>query len=179
MGILGLFRRPPFERTGFDLYTAAVAAARDPALYGADGAPDTIDGRFDLVSLHVSLLIHRLRRDSDPRGGPLAQAVFDAMFADMDKTLRELGVGDLSVGRKVRAMWEGFHGRAQSYETALEGGDRAALAAALARNVWRGEAPVGAAEQLAGLAFARSAHLAVRPFEAFAAGDAGFPAVTA
>ena len=95
------------ERAGFALYTSAVAAARSPFFYTAD----TLDGRFDLVGLHVFLLIDRLRRDPPP-GPELAQAVFDAMFADMDVNLREMGVGDLSVGKKVRAMWEAFHGRA-------------------------------------------------------------------
>ena len=72
-------------------------------------------GHF-LVGLHAALLIRRLRRDPDPRGAALAQAVFDAMFADMDINLREMGVSDLTVGKRVKRMWEAFHGRAQAYE---------------------------------------------------------------
>ncbi len=130
---------PPAARTGgFLLYGAAVKAARDPCFYGDLGVPDTLDGRFDLVALFAALVIERLRTAPAP-GPDLAQAVFDAMFSDMDVTLRELGVGDLSVGKKVRAMWEAFHGRALSYGPALQAGDEAALADALARNVWRGK----------------------------------------
>src|SRR3954454_16241388 len=100
MGLSALFRRKPHERAGFQLYGAAVAAARDPWFFGPLGVPDSLDGRFDLVGLHVALLIRRLRRDPDPRGAVLAQAVFDAMFADMDINLREMGVSDLAVGKR-------------------------------------------------------------------------------
>ena len=174
MGILGLFRRRPHERSGFELYGAAVRAARDPALFLALGLPDTVDGRFDLVSLHVALLIRRLRRDQDRRGPALAQAVFDAMFADMDLNLREMGVGDLSVGKKVRQAWEAFHGRALAYETALDSADDEALAGALARNVWRAEPPEGAPARLAGLARAQAAHLEGQGIDALAAGQARY-----
>jgi cytochrome b pre-mRNA-processing protein 3 len=161
------------KRAGFALYTAAVAAARAPALYAGMGAPDTLDGRFDLVGLHVFLLIDRLRRASPP-GPDLAQAVFDAMFSDMDVNLREMGVGDLSVGKKVRTMWEAFHGRAAAYAAPLETGDAPALALALARNVWRGRPPPGAAEALARLALAQRAHLAGQALDRLAAGDVAF-----
>jgi len=159
LGLFGFLGRNRHERTGYELYCAAVAAARAPDLYGVVGVPDTLDGRFDLVGLHAFLLIRRL--SSLPEPGPaLAQAVFDAMFNDMDVTLREMGVGDLSVGRKVRAMWEAFHGRAAAYQAAIEAGDRAALAAALERNVWRGAPAAAAAAELARAALAQDAHLA-------------------
>lgn len=174
MGLLSMFRRRPHERAGFALYGAAVAAARDPLLFARLGVPDTVEGRFDLISLHVALLIRRLRADSDPRGAALAQAVFDAMFADMDLNLREMGVGDLSVGKKVRQAWEAFHGRALAYEAALDGADAPALAEALARNVWRGAAPEGAALALARLAAAQAAHLAGQGLVPLLAGRADF-----
>jgi cytochrome b pre-mRNA-processing protein 3 len=139
MAFLGLFGRKRYERAGFALYTQAVQAARDPYFYAELGVPDTMDGRFDMIGLHVCLLIERLKTEAPP-GPALAQAVFDAMFSDMDHTLRELGVGDMSVGRKVKAMWEALHGRSQAYRAALEANDRASLAASLARNVWRGAA---------------------------------------
>ena len=104
----------------FALYAAAVAAAREPWFYQALGVPDTLDGRFDLVALHAFLLIHRLQAAPDP-GPALAQAVFDAMFSDMDNNLREIGVSDLRVGKRVRAMWEAFHGRAKAYASADRG----------------------------------------------------------
>ncbi|WP_135466198.1 ubiquinol-cytochrome C chaperone family protein [Crenalkalicoccus roseus] len=179
MGLFALFRRKPHERSGFALYGAAVAAARNPRFFGPEGAPDTLDGRFDLVGLHVALLIRRLRTDPDPRGAALAQAVFDAMFSDMDLNLREMGVSDLAVGKRVRRMWEAFHGRARAYEAALEAGDRAALAAALTRNVWRREpgpeGPPAAALRLADHAMGVAAALATQDLAAFLRGEARFP----
>lgn len=179
MGLLGLFRRKPHERAAFELYGAAVAQARQPVFFAALGVPDTLDGRFDLVSLHTGLLVCRISRDSDPRAKDLAQAVFDAMFADMDLNLREMGVGDLSVGKRVKKMWEAFHGRAQAYDQALRTGDLTALAEALARNVWRGQSPDGAAERLAALVAEADAMLAAQAFGALVKGEARFPPVPA
>ncbi len=170
--MLGFLRRPRQDRAGFALYGIAVAAARSPLLYTALGAPDTLDGRFDLVGLHAFLLMRRLSADAPP-GPALAQAVFDAMFQDMDHTLRELGVGDLSVGKKVKQMWEAFHGRAAAYEQAFAAPDPAALPAALARNVWRGAEATHAAD-LARVARAQDAHLKAQPLAAFVAGTANF-----
>jgi cytochrome b pre-mRNA-processing protein 3 len=169
----GMARRARQERIGFLLYGTAVEAARDPYLYTAYGVPDTVDGRFDLIGLYVFLLIHRLRFLPDP-GPALAQAVFDAMFSDMDRALREMGVGDLSVGRRVRAMWEAFHGRARAYAEALESDDADALADALARNVWRGAAPVGAAAALARSTRAQYRHLTAQADVGLMSGEARF-----
>jgi cytochrome b pre-mRNA-processing protein 3 len=140
MALFGLLRNTRYERAGFTLYGAAVAAARDPYFYERLAVPDTLDGRFDLLGLHAFLLIRRLQLLPRP-GAALAQAVFDAMFSDMDINLREMGVGDMSVGKRVRAMWEAFHGRASTYEAAFQNGDLSVLATALARNVWRGTVP--------------------------------------
>lgn len=159
LGISGFLRRRKQERVGFALYGAVVRAARAPGFYRALGVPDTLDGRFDLIGLHAVLLIRRLRALPAP-GQELAQALFDAMFADMDHNLREMGVGDLSVSKKVKAMWDAFHGRAGAYEAALVAGNADALAEALARNVWRGAAPEGAPALLAAYAQAQDAHLA-------------------
>jgi cytochrome b pre-mRNA-processing protein 3 len=178
MGLLGLFTRKPHERAGFALYGVAVGAARRPVYFEALGVPDTLDGRFDLVSLYAAILVCRISRDADPRAKALAQAVFDAMFADMDVNLREMGVGDLSVGKRVKRMWEAFHGRALAYDAALRAGDVAGLADALSRNVWRGAPPAGAAERLAAIAVEADAALAVQPFERLVAGEARFPEVT-
>lgn len=161
---------------GFLLYGAAVAAARQPFLFAACGIPDTRAGRFEAICLFVALLIRRLRQDADARGPALAQAVFDAMFADMDRSLRELGVGDLSVGKRNRELWEAFHGRARAYEAALEGDDAGALPAAIGRNLFAGAPPAGAAERLAAVAVATAVALAAQPFESFLAGRADFPA---
>lgn len=181
MGILAMFRRRPHERAGFELYGAAVGAARTPALFAVLGVPDTVEGRFDLIALQVGLLISRLRKDGDPRGPALAQAVFDAMFSDMDQNLREMGVGDLSVGKKVREAWEAFHGRALAYEAALDSADDAVLAEALGRNVWRSAAPpsADAPARLAAVARAGATHLAGQGIDDLVAGRVTFPDVEA
>jgi cytochrome b pre-mRNA-processing protein 3 len=172
------FRRRRFERVGFVLYGHAVTAARAPFLYRDLGVPDTLDGRFDLVGLHVFLLVRRLEAEP-PAGHHLAQAVFDAMFSDMDVTLRELGVGDLSVGKRVKAMWEAFHGRARAYQAALAvppvGVDEDdPLAAALARNVWRGRPVPNGPAALARLVRAEDRHLASQPLAELARGTVLF-----
>jgi cytochrome b pre-mRNA-processing protein 3 len=172
MGLFSIFTAR-HERAGFALYTAAVAAAREPVYFERLGVADTLDGRFDLVGLFAALVIRRLRGLPAP-GPALAQAVFDAMFADMDFNLRELGVGDMSIAKRMKAMWEAFHGRALAYDVPLAAGDAAGLAAALARNVWRGAPPEGAAEALAAAALAQDMHLAGIGLDALRAGQVTF-----
>ena len=174
--MLGLFRRKPHERAGYALYTASVDAARTPWFYTQLGVPDTLDGRFDMIGLHVFLVIDRLRR-ADAPGPDLAQAVFDAMFADMDFNLREMGVGDMTVGKRNKQMWEAFHGRAKAYELAVADPDPAVMVSALARNVWRGNPPEGAAERLAETVMTRRAALAAQPLQRFVDGTAAFSAL--
>ena len=173
MAFFGLFGRKRFERAGFELYNAAVRAAREPYYYTVCQVPDTMDGRFDMVGLHVFLVIHRLR-DAGERGKALGQAVFDAMFSDMDFTLRELGVGDMNVGKRVKAMWEAFHGRSSVYATALLAHDPAVLAEAIERNVWRGQAPAGQAQAIAAIILQQDRHLAEQPVESLEAGRVTF-----
>ena len=171
--MFGLLRRRKWERAGFQLYTTAVQAARDPYFYDRLAVPDTLDGRFDMIGLYVSLLIHRLR--SAPRPGPdLAQAVFDAMFSDMDHNLREIGVSDMAVGKRMKAMWEAFHGRAQAYAAAVDAGDEEALAAAIARNVWRGGEPDSKARALAQLVASQAEHVAAQGLESLSVGRVDF-----
>ncbi len=171
-GFLGLGGKSRYERAGFQLYGAAVAAARDPFLYLDLGTPDTLDGRFDVIGLHVFLLIQRLKDDAEP-GPALAQAVFDAMFSDMDINLREMGVSDMSVGKRNRAMWEAFHGRSAAYAAARD--DAPALEAALARNIWRGAAPPqGSAAALRRLTLAQASHLAGQTLDALTRGTVRF-----
>ena len=181
MALFNLFRKKPRERESFALYAAAVAAARQPWFYAALGVPDTLDGRFDLINLHMALLVRRLRRDPDPRGAELAQGAFDAMFTDMDQSLREMGVSDLVVGKRMKNLWEAFHGRAVAYESALDAGDEAALALALARNVWRGAPPglvddaaAEPARQLAAHVLPQLAHLAGQDLARLLAGQVHF-----
>ncbi len=171
MGVLNLFGLlggGRTERQGHELYVAAVEAARQPYFYAKLGVPDTLDGRFDMVGLYAYLLIRRL--SSEPAGQKVAQALFDAMFNDMDLNLREMGVGDLSVGKKVKVMWEAFHGRANAYSEALKSGP-AELAVALERNVWPGENRTDSAARLANLVAAQDAHLARRSLAQILARD--------
>ena len=173
MALLGLLGRKRHERAGFELYTAAVGAARDPYIFETLGVPDTLDGRFDVIGLYVFLVVHRLHAASKD-GQDLAQAVFDAMFSDMDINLREIGVGDMTVGKRVRAMWEAFNGRSAAYAAALDGGDVMSLAGAIGRNVWRGQAPPESAHALAALALEQFKHLAEQPIDALLAGRVSF-----
>ena len=170
-GLAGfLRRRDKHERAAFQLYGSAVAAARDPYLYATLNVPDTLDGRFDAIGLYVYLTIRRLNGESEP-GPALAQAVFDAMFLDMDTNLREMGVGDMSVGKRNRAMWEAFHGRSAAYAAAWD--DPKALAEAIGRNLWRGaDAPNAAA--VARIALGQSRHLEAQGLEAMLRGEVHF-----
>jgi len=129
------------------LYAAIVAAARHPLFYARWGVADTVDGRFDLVVLHLYLVLERLKGGNEV----LRQSLVDEFFADMDRSLREMGVGDLSVGKKVRKMAESVYGRIGAYESAQAQGHEA-FVAALARNVFPDGAPAGAAEKLAAYA---------------------------
>lgn len=115
------------------LYAAALTQSRTAALYVRLGVPDTFDGRFDSLALHVGLVIRRLARE--PEGARLIQALYDAMFDDMDRTLREMGVGDLGVGKRVRQMGEALMGRMSAYSDGLDRDDPSHLVDALRRNL--------------------------------------------
>jgi cytochrome b pre-mRNA-processing protein 3 len=123
-------KKPDYARS---LYEAIVAAARQQKFYLDYGVADTVDGRFDMISLHLFLVLDRLR--GAPGSETFRQNLTDGFFLDMDRSLREMGVGDLSVGKKVRKMAEVFYGRVTAYAAALEMDD-AALRDALARNVY-------------------------------------------
>ncbi|MDA0240804.1 MAG: ubiquinol-cytochrome C chaperone [Proteobacteria bacterium] len=120
------------------LYGSAVDAARNAAFYSDFGVADTVDGRFEMISLHVYLLLRRLK-SAGAEGKQLSQMLFDTMFDDMDRTLREMGVGDLGVGRRVKEMAKAFYGRIAAYDEGLEAGTEDTLGLALSRNVFRAE----------------------------------------
>jgi cytochrome b pre-mRNA-processing protein 3 len=129
-----IFGRSGDEDTPYVLYGALVGQARNPAFYRDMGVPDTVEGRFEMVALHVFLALRRLRAGGEP-GKDLGQKLFDVLFDDMDQTLREMGVGDLSVGKKIKAMASSFYGRMQAYDEGLAGTDGDKLEAALRRNI--------------------------------------------
>lgn len=135
-----LFKAKPVHREALDLYALAVEQARQPTFYTSLGVADRIDARFELYTLHVLLLYVRLRHDG-PRGADLAQAMFDHYVSALDNVLRELGVGDVSVGKKMRKLGEALYGRMANYEKALTESDHDALQAAIARNVFESEDP--------------------------------------
>ena len=139
MGRIALFRRrKPEEKFAAALYKRTGEWARAPELFEMCGVPDTLDGRFDALALHAALVIERLHKEPD--GEVIAQAFFDAMFKHLDLTLREIGVQDLGVGRRIKIMAEGFHGRALAYREAMADGS-VTLAEVLRRNAYGGRPP--------------------------------------
>ncbi|MFQ5956032.1 MAG: ubiquinol-cytochrome C chaperone family protein [Kiloniellales bacterium] len=148
MSILGFLGSKGISDPARALYRAVVEQSRQPAFYRNWGVADTPAGRFEMIALHAFLLLHRLKGDA--AGSGLGQEVFDLMFADMDRSLREMGVGDLGVGKRVKRLAQGFYGRVAAYEGGLKSPDPAVLAAALSRNLYAN----GAAEdsQLAAMA---------------------------
>ncbi len=131
------FRRRRQEQKIDALYGAIVAQARRPVFYADYGVADTVSGRFDLLVLHLALVLRQLR-EAPEAVRPLGQGLFDAFCRDIDGNLREMGVGDLAVPKEMKRFGEAFYGRAAAYDRALAG--EADLAATLARNVLGGEA---------------------------------------
>ena len=121
------------------LYAAAIKVARRPIFYEQFGVNDSVDGRFDSLSLVVVLIMRKLK-NCGADGKEISQQLFDSMFADMDLSLREMGAGDIGVSKRVRTMAEAFLGRLEAYVAALDHNDRKALAAALRRNLFRDDA---------------------------------------
>ena len=121
------------------LYAAAIEVARRPIFYEQFGVQDSVDGRFDSLSLVVILIMRKLK-NCGADGKEISQQLFDSMFADMDLSLREMGAGDIGVSKRVRTMAEAFLGRLEVYVTALDHNDRTRLAEALRRNLFRNDA---------------------------------------
>jgi cytochrome b pre-mRNA-processing protein 3 len=131
-----LFGRDPARDVAFKLHAALATQARNPAFYAAHGVPDTLDGRFDCLALHVFLVLDRLKAADGEDAAALAQHVVDAFVEDMDRSVRELGVGDMGVARRVKQMAQALYGRAAVYSAALNDADPAALEVALRRNLF-------------------------------------------
>ena len=115
--IFPLFRRSARPGTISALYGAIVAQARLPAFYRDYGVPDTVEGRFELIVLHLALLLERIGQEPGLRG--VGQGVFDRFCQDMDDNLREIGIGDLAMPKHMRRVRAAFYGRAQAYREAL------------------------------------------------------------
>ena len=153
------------------IYGMIVTQAREPIFYTDLGVPDTVNGRFDLLLLHLWLLLRRLRSVAD--GTARAQALFDRFCEDMDDNLREMGIGDQVVPKRMRAFGEAFYGRTKAYDQALEAGGEA-LASAVAKNILNGTEP-GQARRLAAYAEAVAAGLGQTDEAALRRGSFAFP----
>ena len=131
-------------QTAERLHAVAVAGARDPRLYAELGAPDSVEGRFELLTAHVILILERLKAGGADSAS-LRQALFDGYLSHLDGSMREMGVGDLAMGRRMKALGESFYGRAKGFEDAFAAlPHTAALEALLLRTTLR-DAPIGPA----------------------------------
>jgi cytochrome b pre-mRNA-processing protein 3 len=133
------------------LYDGLVSRAREPVFFAAFGVADSMDGRFDMLAFHAWLVLQALN------GGEAAQGLINTIFTGFDEAMREQGVGDIGIGHKLKAMAQAFYGRMAAYDGAAS---QEELAAALAKNIWRGAQIDARARKLAAYAFAARAHLA-------------------
>jgi cytochrome b pre-mRNA-processing protein 3 len=180
--ILPAFRRSHHDRNIHALYGAIVAQARSAAFYTAYGVPDTVEGRFELIVLHLVLVLARLGRPDEgaPGGGrgptrAFGQQLFDVFCRDLDDNLREMGVGDLAVPREMRRFGEAFYGRQAAYAAALMGDDDRKLEKAFARNIFAVAGGGARAAQLARYARAAASALDTQEEGVIVAGKVVFP----
>jgi len=168
-------RRNPRSATISTLYGMIVAQARLPCFYNAYAVADTVNGRFDLIVLHLTLLFHRLATEP-AQHRKLGQGVFDVFCRDMDHNLREMGVGDLTVPKKMRRIGAAFYGCLRAYEAAFAAGNQQALADAVTRNVESvaNLAPI-AAGRLAAYMIESMRLLSGQSYDALAGGQIVFP----
>jgi cytochrome b pre-mRNA-processing protein 3 len=172
-----LFRQRGPQVVGRRLYDSAVERARQPRLYTDFAVPDTVEGRFELYSLHVIVLLHRLKGQG-PQAAETAQALFDTYVSQLDHALREIGVGDLSVAKKMRKLGEAFYGRAKAFEAALETSD-GELEALIGRTVFEADPAAARVEALAAYVRKAVAALAAQPLVAVLEGRVEWPDLTA
>jgi cytochrome b pre-mRNA-processing protein 3 len=176
--ILPAFRRSVHDNRIHVLYGMIVAQARTGVFYRDYGIPDTVQGRFELLVLHLVLVLRSLNRRSRAprtfggrrRGESLGQLLFDTFCRDLDANLREMGVGDMGVPRRMRRFGEEFYGRQAAYQAALDGSDPGALENALARNIFEIDALEARVTRLADYTRAAAAQLEDAYVDAFANG---------
>jgi cytochrome b pre-mRNA-processing protein 3 len=156
------------------LYGEIVAAARQPAFYSHWNVPDTPLGRYEMVALHMFLFLHRLRNEGDI-ARDVAQDVTDVFFRDIEHSLRELGVSDQGVPKRMKKLARMFYGRAMAYGSALDNGDARGLAEALERNIQPENGRAVACDSLARYVFGAWDALAGQAGEGFLAGNIVFP----
>ncbi len=170
--IFGLFGKRNSNQAIVDRqYAALTAAARMPGLYEHLNVPDTVMGRFEMLSIAM-ILFFRRTRSSETSGQEIAQEIVDAFFQDIDYSIRELGIGDNSVPKRMKKLAGMFYGRLEAYSKAMDQGDAAALSAALQRNIYPEATEPGDMAGLAQWMMAAEAHLSAIPEEAIATGSA-------
>ena len=169
------FRREPRGPDTISvLYGMIVAQARLPCFYRDYAVADTVNGRFDLIVLHLALVLDRLMPHAALK--ELGQGVFDRFCQDMEHNLREMGIGDLKVPKEMQRMGEAFYGRAQAYRDALAAADGQALVDAIVRNIYAGSPPgPGAAPRLAAYMRVAVGDLAAQDSAGLAGGKLRFP----
>ncbi len=151
---------------GRALFRALAAQARQPVFYQRLGVADTVEGRFELYVLHLVLVLHRLK-GAGPQAAETAQATFDTFLKNLDEGLRDMGVGDLSVGKRMRKLGEAVYGRIKGYDRVLaEPSPQPALEEMVARTVLQGREAATHAAALARYVLATVAALAAAPLEA-------------
>jgi len=131
-----IFASSLYQREAHQVYVSLVEQARQPIFYEQYHVPDTLDGRFDVIVLHLFLATQGLRAQGSPEALEFARELSEVFFSDMDRSLREMGVGDTGISKRIRKMAQACYGRLQAYSEAR---GEAALAAALARNLYRSE----------------------------------------
>jgi cytochrome b pre-mRNA-processing protein 3 len=172
-----LFTAPPGQNAGRALYASAARQARRPAFYRAFGVADTVEGRFELYSLHVALLLIRLKGQGQI-AAQTAQALFDAYVLSLDDALRDMGVSDVKVGRKMKALGEAFYGRLKAYEDAIEALPRTTeLEALLSRTAFE-ERPDHRAEALSAYVGRAADRLGRQDLQDLLQGRADWPEAT-
>jgi cytochrome b pre-mRNA-processing protein 3 len=182
--ILPAFRRDFRNGNIHALYGMIVAQARSAVFYTAYGVPDTVQGRFELIVLHLVLVLTRLGRQNAATpnrnsvhgaASALGQQLFDVFCRDLDDNLREMGVGDLAVPREMRRFGEAFYGRQAVYRAGLNASDVRELEKALARNIFEVDGVDDRASRLARYARAAASRLDTEADDAVAAGEVVFP----
>lgn len=159
------------------LHDALNAAARRPVLFDPLGLADTVEGRFESVTLHTIVLVRRL--NALPAPGPeIAVDLLDAVFTNFELALRVIGIGDVSVPKRMKKFATSFYGRVGAYEEALAAGDRGALSTALLKNAYAGEVPPETADRLTEEAFALDRQLDVLAIDEVVAGRLPWPRET-
>ncbi|QFY59698.1 ubiquinol-cytochrome C chaperone [Rhizobium grahamii] len=175
--IFGLFGKKNNNQAIVDRqYATLTSAARMPGFYEHQNVPDTVMGRFEMLSA-VMILFFRRTRASQTSGQELAQEIVDAFFEDIDYSIRELGIGDNTVPKRMKKLAGMFYGRLESYSKAMDAGDAEALATALGRNIHPKAVEAIDMSGLAGWMFQAEAHLSAQSEDVIATGSATLPAV--